>query len=318
MKTYLIAGGAGFIGSHLCEKLVKNGEKVICVDNLITGDEKNISGLFKNKNFVFVNQDIINGLLHISEKLDGIFHLASPASPNANSPRSYMAYPLETLMVNSLGTKHMLELALSAKCPLVYASTSEVYGDPKVSPQTEDYFGNVNPNGVRSVYDEGKRFGEAICMSYFREFGVDTRIVRIFNTYGDRMQKDDGRVVSNFINQALENRDITIYGDGSQTRSFCYVDDLVDGLFAAMQKKEASGMVMNLGNPEEYTILQLAEKIREMVDSSSKIIHEDLPEDDPHKRKPDITRAKNILSFNPTIALDEGLSKTIEYFRRIG
>lgn len=317
MHSYLIAGGAGFIGSHICERLLSQDEKVICVDNLITGAEENIAPFFKNPNFVFVNQDVIKGVPHITEPLRGIFHLASPASPNAKSKRSYIANPIATLLVNSVGTKNLLDLSVDAGCPLLYASTSEVYGDPKVSPQNEDYFGNVNPNGIRSVYDEGKRFGEAMCMAYARTYSADVRIMRIFNTYGDRMQKDDGRVVSNFINQALTNEPITIYGDGSQTRSFCFVDDLVDGLIAAIKTPEAKNKVINLGNPDEYTILEIAEKVKELTGSESKIVHEDLPEDDPQRRKPDIARAQKILDFKPKVTLEQGLNKTIEYFKSV-
>jgi nucleoside-diphosphate-sugar epimerase len=235
MKTYLVAGGAGFIGSHLCEALLSEGAKVICIDNLITGEEDNISHLFDNPDFLFTNFNLIKGIPGISHQVDGIFHLASPASPNAKSPRSFIAYPVETLMVNSVGTKNLLDLAIEKKATFLYASSSEVYGDPHVSPQAENYFGNVNPNGPRSVYDEGKRFGEALVMAYFRKFNLDARIIRIFNTYGDRMQKDDGRVVSNFINQAIVGEPITVYGDGNQTRSFCYISDMVNGLVSAME-----------------------------------------------------------------------------------
>jgi len=314
MPTYLVAGGAGFIGSNLCEKLLSEGARVICIDNLITGSESNISSFFSNSNFIFINHDIIKGAPVISGEITGIFHLASPASPNAKSSRSYMAYPIETLMVNSQGTKNLLDFAKEKKASFLYASSSEIYGDPTISPQSEDCFGNVNPIGPRSVYDEGKRFGESLCMTYYRKFGLNVRIARIFNTYGEEMQKDDGRVVSNFIIQALKNDKITVYGDGNQTRSFCYIDDLVDGLIAAI-KKNVSGQVINLGNPEEYRIIDLAQKIKTLVKSESQIIHEELPEDDPHQRKPDISKAQKLLNFHPKVALDEGLKKTIEYFR---
>ncbi len=317
MSTYIVAGGAGFIGSHLCERLLANGNKVIAIDNFLTSFEKNIEPYLGNPNFVFLKHNIIDSIPKINGKVDGIFHLASPASPNAKSPRSYIAYPIETLMVNSIGTKNMLDMAQEKDASIVYASSSEVYGDPAVSPQTEDYFGNVNPNGIRSVYDEGKRFGEAICQAYHRKFNTDTKIVRIFNTYGDRMQKDDGRVVSNFITQALRNDPITVYGEGEQTRSFCYVDDLVDGLIAAVSEKSAKGQVFNLGNPEEYTIYELAIKIKELTHSDSAIIKEELPEDDPTRRRPDISRAKELFGFEPKVKLEEGLLKTIEYFKRI-
>lgn len=315
--TYVVAGGAGFIGSHVCERLLREGKKVICIDNLITGSEDNIADFLSNPDFTFINHDLIHSVPKIHGEVEAVLHLASPASPNGKSPRSYIAYPIETLMVNSLGTKNLLDLALLKGSRYLFASTSEVYGDPNVSPQKEDYFGNVNPNGIRSVYDEGKRFGEAISMAYFRKFELDVRIIRIFNTYGDRMQKDDGRVVSNFINQALQNEDLTIYGEGNQTRSFCYVDDLVEGILKAVSVDEARGEVMNLGNPEEYKIIELAHKIKELTNSNSKIVKEELPEDDPKQRRPDITKAKALLGFNPKVGLDEGLKKTIEYFRGV-
>lgn len=315
MSTYIIAGGAGFIGSHLATKLLDLGDRVITIDNLITGSEKNIEKYFGNKNFSFINHDIVTGIPHVDGEVDGIYHLASPASPNAKSPKSYIAYPIETLMVNSVGTKNILDFAKSKKTKVVYASSSEVYGDPDRSPQKEEYFGNVNPNGPRSMYDEGKRFGEAICAVYARSFAVDTRTIRIFNTYGDGMQRDDGRVVSNFIVQALSGDPITIYGDGDQTRSFCFVDDLVEGLVSVMQRPGLKGEVFNLGNPEEYKISELAKKILELTDSSSKIIHEGLPTDDPRKRKPDISKAQEAFGFEPKINLEEGLKRTVAYFR---
>lgn len=317
MSTFVVAGGAGFIGSHVCERLLKEGAKVICIDNFITGSEINISPFYSDTNFTFIEHDVIDKIPPLDVKIKGIFHLASPASPNIKSPKSYIAHPVETLMVNSLGTKNLLDLAREKNAVFLYTSSSEIYGDSKVSPQTEDYFGNVNPNGVRSVYDEGKRFGESLCLTYLRLFNLDVRVIRVFNTYGPRMQKDDGRVVSNFITQALEERFITVYGDGKQTRSFCYIDDLVDGLIAAITKNEAKGKVINLGNPDEHTIVDLAQKIKEMTGSSSKITHEELPEDDPHQRKPDISRAKEMLDFYPKVPLEEGLKKTIEYFKRI-
>lgn len=317
MSTFVVTGGAGFIGSHICERLLDEDHEVVCVDNLITGAESNISPLYSNGNFAFINHDVITGMPKINGEIAGVFHLASPASPNGKSPRSYIALPIETLMVNSLGTRNVLEFAKAKKATVLYASSSEVYGDPAVSPQKEDYFGNVNPNGIRSVYDEGKRFGEAICAAYARTYNLDVRVIRIFNTYGGRMQKDDGRVVSNFICQALRNEKITIYGDGTQTRSFCYIDDLVDGLISAIKSKEAKGKVINLGNPEEYKIIELAQKIKKITDSGSEIIHEDLPEGDPRRRKPDIGLARNLLGFQPKVTLAEGLSKTIEYFKTV-
>lgn len=316
MKKFLIAGGAGFIGSHLSEKLLNRGDSVICVDNYITGSKENISHLLDNPNFTLVEQDIIDSVPEIQEELEGIFHLASPASPNQKSERSYIAYSIETLRVNSQGTFNLLNLAKDKNAKFVYASTSEVYGNPSVSPQPETYWGNVNPNGIRSVYDEGKRFGEAMTMAYVRKFGLDARIMRIFNTYGDRMQPDDGRVVSNFIIQALQGENITVYGDGNQTRSFCYVSDLVDGIERLMDAADIKGEVVNLGNPSEYTISELAHKITQMIDTSSQIVFEDKPADDPDRRKPDITKAKQLLNWEPKVPLEEGLQKTIEYFKQ--
>ncbi len=316
MKKFLIAGGAGFIGSHLSEKLLNRGDSVICVDNYITGSKENISHLLDNPNFTLVEQDIVDGVPEIQEELEGIFHLASPASPNQKSERSYIAYSIETLRVNSQGTFNLLNLAKDNNAKFVYASTSEVYGNPSVSPQPETYWGNVNPNGIRSVYDEGKRFGEAMTMAYVRKFGLDARIMRIFNTYGDRMQPDDGRVVSNFIIQALQGENITVYGDGNQTRSFCYVSDLVDGIERLMDAADIKGEVVNLGNPSEYTISELAHKITQMIDTSSQIVFEDKPADDPDRRKPDITKAKQLLNWEPKVPLEEGLQKTIEYFKQ--
>jgi len=320
MKYAVVAGGAGFIGSHLCRRLLHEGMFVICVDNLITGSEENIEKLEKEQNFVFINHDIISPLDNIFrqfENIDYIFHLASPASPNEKSDKSYIAHPIETLLVNSVGTHRLLNIAKEKNSRFLYASTSEVYGDPSVSPQPETYYGNVNSVGIRSVYDEGKRFGEAMTMAYLRKFDVNARIVRIFNTYGENMREDDGRVVSNFIVQALQNKPITIYGDGSQTRSFCYISDLIDGLFNFMTYDNVKGEVINLGNPTEYTVKQIADKIKELVESSSEITYENLPNDDPKQRKPDITKAKNLLDFSPKVEIDEGFKKTIEYFKKI-
>jgi nucleoside-diphosphate-sugar epimerase len=313
MQTVLVAGGAGFIGTHLCKSLLAKEYKVICVDNLITGDKSNIEPLLANQNFSFIEKDITKPLENI--QTDFIFHLASPASPNKKSPKSYINLPLETLLVNSLGTYNLLELAKSIGAKFLYTSTSEVYGDPKISPQKEDYFGNVNPNGVRSVYDEAKRFGEAITMSYIRSSGLDARIIRIFNTYGPLMQKDDGRVVSEFAIQALTNQPLTIYGDGTQTRSFCFVDDMVIGIEKAMFTEGTKGTVINLGNPIEKTMLDLAEIIKRLVNSSSNITFESLPEDDPKIRKPDISKAKALLDWEPRVGIEEGLGKTIQYFK---
>jgi nucleoside-diphosphate-sugar epimerase len=327
MRVILVAGGAGFIGSQLCRELLSEENKIICVDNLITSDKKNIEEFLKDPNFEFVNQDITTKIQSSRlaakrakfkvQSLDCIFHLASPASPNKKSPRSYINYPIETLMVNSLGTYNLLELAKETSAGFVYASSSEVYGDPKVSPQEEEYFGNVNPNGVRSVYDEGKRFGEAITMAYFRKFNLDAKIVRIFNTYGPKMMVDDGRVVSNFINQAIKNEKITIYGQGKQTRSFCYVDDMVRGLKEMMFSQNSKGQVVNLGNPNEKTIMELATIIKGLTNSNSEIVFEELPQDDPKSRRPDITRAKELIGWEPKIGLEEGLNKTINYFKNL-
>ncbi len=314
MQTILISGGAGFIGSNLSRLLLDDGYKVVAVDNLITGEKENIKELLKNSNFEFIEKDVCGQDLY-DGKIDFIFHLASPASPNAKSKRSYIAFPIETLLVNSAGTYNLLELAKKNNAKFLYASSSEVYGDPKVSPQKESYFGNVNPNGPRSVYDEGKRFGEAISMAYFRKFDVDIRIIRIFNTYGPRMRPDDGRVVSNFIIEALNNRPVVVYGGGSQTRSFCYISDLLDGIKKAMFSKDTTGEVFNLGNPDERSILDFARIIKEMTKSSSEIKFAPLPTDDPRRRKPDITKAKTTLSWEPKVPLEEGLTKTIEYFR---
>ena len=316
METVLVAGGAGFIGSHLCRALLDGGFFVVCIDNLITGDKKNIEDLLANPQFSFVEGDITTGLPP-TKNIKYIFHLASPASPNKKSPRSYINYPIETLLVNSVGTKNLLELAKKTNAKFLYSSSSEIYGDPAVSPQPETYFGNVNPNGIRSVYDEGKRFGEAISMAYMRKFGVDIRIVRIFNTYGPRMQADDGRVISNFITQALVNKPITIYGDGSQTRSFCFVDDMVEGLLKVIFSGSTKGEVVNLGNPDERKISDTAALIMKMIRSSSDIVFEPLPQDDPKKRKPDIAKAKTLLSWEPKIAIEEGLGKTIQYFKEV-
>lgn len=316
MQTVLVAGGAGFIGSHLCTSLLQKDYKVICVDNLITSDKKNIEPFLSNQNFVFLEKDITKPL-DLSEKIDYIFHLASPASPNKKSPRSYINHPIETLLANSLGTYNLLELAKKSSSKFLYASSSEVYGNPSVSPQSEDYFGNVNPNGIRSVYDEGKRFGEAITASYVREYGLDARIIRIFNTYGPMMQIDDGRVVSNFINQAILNKPITIYGDGSQTRSFCYIDDMAEGLMLAMFSDKTKGEVINLGNPDERKISELATIIKDITSSQSDIVFEELPEDDPKVRKPDISKAEKLIGWSPKIDIEQGVKKTVEYFKSI-
>ena len=317
MQTILVAGGAGFIGSNLCERLLDKNYRVICIDNLITGSKENIDDFTENKNFSFLNLDISSSSFQNTKlpKIDYIFHLASPASPNKKSPRSYINFPIETLLANSLGTYNLLEIAKKFNARFLYASSSEIYGNPKISPQKEDYFGNVNPVGIRSVYDEGKRFGESITIAYFRKFNTDTRIIRIFNTYGPRMRADDGRVVSNFINQAISNKPLTVYGDGSQTRSICYINDLLDGLIKAIFSDLTSGEVLNLGNPNEKTVLELANIIKKMTNSSSEIIFEPLPEDDPKIRRPDIDKARKLLDWIPKVSIDQGLKKTIEYFK---
>ena len=316
MQTVLVAGGAGFIGSHLCKRLLSENYKVICIDSLITGEKSNLKDILDNQNFTFLNEDITKSL---SKELtiDYIFHLASPASPNKKSPRSFINFPLETLMANSQGTHELLELAKKTSSKFLYASSSEVYGDPEVSPQKESYFGNVNPNGVRSVYDEGKRFGEAITMAYLRKFDIDIKIIRIFNTYGPNMQKDDGRVISNFINQAISNSPITVYGDGNQTRSFCYIDDMIEGLMLAMFSDKTKGEVINLGNPDERKISVLATIIKDIINSQSDVVFEDLPEDDPKVRKPDISKAEKLLGWSPKVDIEQGVRKTVEYFKSI-
>ncbi len=317
METVWVAGGAGFIGSHVCNSLLSQNYSVVCLDNFLTSSKENISSLLKNPRFTFVEQNI-SSLSNVDSlpKPDYIFHLASPASPNEKNARSYMAYPIETLLVNSQGTYNLLEIARKTHARLLFASTSEVYGDPAVSPQAETYWGNVNPNGVRSVYDEAKRFGEALVMAYVRKYNVDGRIVRIFNTYGPNMQVDDGRVVSNLITQALQNQPLSVYGDGSQTRSFCYVSDLVEGLLLFMFGDKLQGEVINLGNPNEKKILEFATLVKELTQAQSEIVFESLPEDDPKKRCPDITKAKNLLHWEPKVSLEDGLKKTIEFFKK--
>lgn len=323
MQIVLVAGGAGFIGSHLCKSLLDDNYRVICVDNFLTSDKKNLKNLLRNPKFTFIEHDIIqpiqNAILRLGsgQNLDYIFHLASPASPNKKSTKSYVNYPIETLLANSQGTYNLLELARQFNAKFLYASSSEIYGNPTISPQKEDYFGNVNPNGIRSVYDEGKRFGEAITFSYARKHNLDVRIIRIFNTYGPIMQVDDGRVVSNFINQAIKNRPITVYGKGTQTRSLCYIEDMVLGIKMAMFAPKTKGEVFNLGNPDERSVLDIAKLIKSMTKSASEIVFEDLPIDDPKTRKPDISHAKGILDWEPKISTEEGLKKTIGYFKSI-
>ena len=303
----LVTGGAGFLGSHLCERLLNEGHEVLCLDNFFTGRKRNITAFLKNPAFELVRHDIV---LPILLEVDKIYHLACPASPI-----HYQYNPVKTIKTSILGTLNMLGIAKRVRARMLLASTSEVYGDPAVHPQKEDYWGNVNPIGIRSCYDEGKRASETLMMDYHRQNRVDIRIVRIFNTYGPRMLPDDGRVVSNFIVQALKGQEITVYGDGSQTRSFCYVDDLVEGLLRMMECEKFTGPV-NLGNPDEYTILDFAKKIVAMTGSRSKIVHKPLPSDDPTQRQPDIALAGEKLGWKPKVSVDEGLKRTIEFFRK--
>lgn len=304
----IVTGGAGFIGSHLCEKLLKQGNEVICLDNFFTGCRDNLENLSQEEKFKLVDHDVE---LHYDFNVDQIYNLACPAAPIW-----YQKDPVKTTRTNVLGAINALDLALKNKCRVLQASTSEVYGDPKVHPQKENYWGNVNPIGIRACYDEGKRCAETLFFDYFREYGVDIKVVRIFNTYGSKMALEDERVVSNFIIQALRGQNITVYGDGKQTRSFCYVDDMIDGLIAAMNSEDFTGPV-NLGNPREFTIKELAERVIIATDSKSNIIHKDLPKDDPLQRKPDISLAREKLNWEPKIRLEDGLLKTIEYFKKI-
>jgi UDP-glucuronate decarboxylase len=307
MKTILVTGGAGFIGSHLCEALLKQGHYVICLDNFFTGRKENIKHLMDFDNFELIRHDIIDP---IKLEVDEIYNLACPASPF-----HYQYNPIKTIKTSFLGTMNMLGLAKRVKAKILQASTSEVYGDPSVHPQPESYRGNVNPIGPRSCYDEGKRAAETLCFDYHRQHKVDIRVVRIFNTYGPNMQINDGRVVSNFIVQALKNEDITVYGDGKQTRSFCYVSDLVRGMIDFMNQEQHLGPI-NLGNDGEFTILELAKKVIQLTHSKSKITFKPLPEDDPLQRKPDLSLARKLINYEPKIKLEEGLIKTIEYFKK--
>lgn len=308
-KRILVTGGAGFIGSHLCEKLLNEGNEVICLDNLFTSTKDNIAPLMDNKYFEFIRHDIIQPI-HL--EIDEIYNLACPASPI-----HYQYNPIKTIKTSVMGAINMLGLAKRVKAKILQASTSEVYGDPLVHPQYEEYWGNVNPIGPRSCYDEGKRCAESLFINYYFQNKVRIKIARIFNTYGPRMHPNDGRVVSNFIIQAIQNKPITIYGDGSQTRSFCYVDDMLDGLIKLMNTNDKIIGPINLGNPSEFKIIELAELIIDLTSSKSQIIHLPLPEDDPIRRQPDITKAKSILEWHPKISLKDGLIKTIEYFERL-
>ncbi len=309
MKKVLITGAAGFLGSHLCDRFIKDGYHVIAMDNLITGRLKNIEHLFPLENFEFHNHDISN-YVHVSGELDYILHFASPASPI-----DYLKIPIQTLKVGSLGTHNLLGLAKAKNARMLIASTSEVYGDPEIHPQTEEYWGNVNPIGLRGVYDEAKRFQEAITMAYHRFHNVETRIIRIFNTYGPRMRLNDGRVLPAFIGQALRGEDLTVFGDGSQTRSFCYVDGLVEGICRLLQSDYAEPV--NIGNPDEITIGDFAEEIIKLTGTTQKVIYKELPMDDPKKRRPDITKAKSILGWEPKVSRQEGLKITYDFFKSL-
>jgi dTDP-glucose 4,6-dehydratase len=307
MERTLITGGAGFLGSHLCDYLIEKGHEVICIDNLSTGNMENISHLLGHTRFSFIRYDVTN-FLHVDGELHNILHFASPASPI-----DYLKMPIQTLKVGSLGTHKALGLALSKKARLLLASTSECYGDPLVHPQTEDYWGNVNPVGPRGVYDEAKRFAESMTMAYHRYHGVETRIVRIFNTYGPRMRLEDGRALPAFMGQSLRGEDLTVFGDGTQTRSFCYVDDLVEGIYRLLCSEEV--YPVNLGNPDEITLLELAHRVLKVTGSKSRIVYRDLPEDDPKVRRPDIGKARRLLGWEPQVSLEEGLQRVLPYFR---
>ena len=306
MPRTLITGGAGFLGSHLCEYFLDKGHEVICMDNLITGSIDNITHI-KSEKFQFVKHNV-SEFIDLEGELDYIMHFASPASPI-----DYLELPIQTLKVGALGTHNALGLAKAKKATLLLASTSEVYGDPLIHPQPEEYWGNVNPIGPRGVYDEAKRFAEAITMAYHRTHGINTKIVRIFNTYGPRMRVNDGRAIPNFLKQALTGKDLTVYGDGSQTRSFCFVSDLVEGLYRLLMSEQ--NYPVNIGNPNEMTVKEMADKILQATNSKSKIVQVPLPEDDPKIRQPDITRAKKYLNWEPVVSLDEGLQSTLEYFK---
>ncbi len=308
----LIAGGAGFIGSNLSEYHLKHHDHVFVIDSLITGSLEKIKPFFKNNFFHFIHEDIVSYDFSKLTSFNIIYHLASPASPI-----QYKKFPIETLLANSKGTHNLLEFASkNKKCVFVLASTSEVYGDPLVHPQPENYWGNVNPNGIRSCYDEGKRFSEALAMAYFRKFNIDLRIARIFNTYGPNMEKNDGRIVSNFVVQALEGKPLTIYGSGRQTRSFCYVSDMIRGLYLLATTEKMAGQIINLGNPVEKSVLEMAEIIKEITKTKSRTVFLPIDSDDPKKRKPDISKAKQLLKWSPRISLQEGLQKTINHFSK--
>ena len=304
----VVTGGAGFLGSHLCDLLIEKGWEVLCMDNLVTGSDANVSHLLSHPRFRFVQQDVTR-YIEVPGPVDAVLHFASPASPP-----DYLKLPIQTLKVGALGTHNALGLALAKKARFLQASTSECYGDPEVSPQPESYWGRVNPIGPRGVYDEAKRFAEALTMAYHRSHGLDTRIARIFNTYGPRMRLNDGRALPNFLYQALSGEPITVYGDGKQTRSFCYVSDLLDGIYRLLESEEHEPV--NIGNPHEITILEFAERVRRLVGAATPIVFRPLPQDDPKQRCPDITKARRVLHWEPKVNLEEGLKLTYEYFRR--
>lgn len=308
-KVAVVTGGAGFLGSHLCDRLINENIKVICLDNLLTGRLENIEHLFGHENFQFIKLDVTN-FIHVPSSVDYVLHFASPASPI-----DYLKLPIQTLKVGSLGTHKALGLAKEKNARFLLASTSEVYGDPMIHPQKEDYWGNVNPVGPRGVYDEAKRFAEAITMAYHRYHNLETRIVRIFNTYGPRMRLDDGRALPTFFSQALKGQDITVYGNGKQTRSFCFVSDLIDGIFKLLMSNEV--LPVNIGNPEEITIEDFAKEVIQITNSKSKIVFKDLPVDDPQVRQPDISKAKTLLNWSPKVSRDEGLKTTLDYFKKM-
>ena len=312
MKTILIAGGSGFIGSNLCHKMLSEGHKIICLDNLSTGNKSNIDGFLANPNFKFIEHDIINPIPDFNCKIDEIYNLACPASP----PK-YQIDPIHTFKTSIYGSLNLLEVAKANDATVIFSSTSEVYGDPEQHPQKEDYRGNVNIIGIRSCYDEGKRAAETLHFDYHRFHGVKIKVMRFFNTYGPNMDPNDGRVVSNFINQALRGEDITIYGDGSQTRSFCYIDDLIDAIVRVSNSKDEFLGPVNLGNPVEFTVKELAEKVTQLIKGDSKVVYKALPQDDPKQRKPDISLAQKELGWSPKINLEEGLLKTTDYFKRL-
>ena len=309
MPLSVVTGGAGFLGSHLCDRLIAAGHSVICIDNLVTGSTDNIAHLLGNSQFRFVQYDVTD-YLFVEGNVDYIFHFASPASPI-----DYLKLPIQTLKVGSLGTHKALGLAKAKRARFLLASTSEIYGDPLVHPQTEEYWGNVNPVGPRGVYDEAKRFAEAMTMAYHQYHGVDTRIVRIFNTYGEKMRVNDGRAIPAFLSQAIKGEDVTVFGDGTQTRSVCYVSDLIDGIYRLMMSSYA--LPVNIGNPEEISIVQLAREIVELAGSRSRIVHKDLPVDDPKVRQPDISKARELLGWKPVVARSDGLKRTLKYFREV-